>query len=486
MDSEYHIISACARISIRNQDPYNDLTQCPAQHGCLQLMNQKCKVCGEPAAGFHFGAFTCEGCKNCTKVIKQILKLSFTSRPRPLLTSQSNNRNDNVHSIQELRNNWSKAAKPSSHVFAEDRRSTSITAAISWPSVPAATLILRPLLQQPELHHGVQEQRRMCHQQEEPDSLQGVPAAQMSDGRHVQVGSRYGRRSNWFKIHCLLQEQQQAAQSQSPPRVPPSPHPLAPPFPPHLFPGLARPRTKEELALLGLDDYKPPCSASPDSHKSGSSPKLDEKSRLTQSRPPDRPLTPPRDSFVPLHLANIASLPHFPHSPFLPPPPFSPFAHNHPLLFPPGFHPIYSRHLLDQAALRQAAENNNDVRIDDHNERTESSKRFFLDEILKQQRSTQPTPQEDVISETEFVPTPPAERRTSESPLQENPMDLSVKSDGRSSSARRRSDDSEVIVPDNEDGESGSGAGSASEEEDVSYSQIKRIKLHPLDLTTKV
>ncbi|CAG2112125.1 unnamed protein product, partial [Medioppia subpectinata] len=27
------------------------------------LMNQLCKVCGEPAAGYHFGAFTCEGCK---------------------------------------------------------------------------------------------------------------------------------------------------------------------------------------------------------------------------------------------------------------------------------------------------------------------------------------------------------------------------------------------------------------------------------------
>ncbi|CAH0384997.1 unnamed protein product [Bemisia tabaci] len=27
------------------------------------VMNQQCKVCGEPAAGFHFGAFTCEGCK---------------------------------------------------------------------------------------------------------------------------------------------------------------------------------------------------------------------------------------------------------------------------------------------------------------------------------------------------------------------------------------------------------------------------------------
>lgn len=27
-------------------------------------MNQLCKVCGEPAAGYHFGAFTCEGCKS--------------------------------------------------------------------------------------------------------------------------------------------------------------------------------------------------------------------------------------------------------------------------------------------------------------------------------------------------------------------------------------------------------------------------------------
>lgn len=27
-------------------------------------MNQKCSVCKEPAAGYHFGAFTCEGCKS--------------------------------------------------------------------------------------------------------------------------------------------------------------------------------------------------------------------------------------------------------------------------------------------------------------------------------------------------------------------------------------------------------------------------------------
>jgi hypothetical protein len=34
----------------------------PTNHQAAD-MNQQCKVCGEPAAGFHFGAFTCEGCK---------------------------------------------------------------------------------------------------------------------------------------------------------------------------------------------------------------------------------------------------------------------------------------------------------------------------------------------------------------------------------------------------------------------------------------
>ncbi|XP_045450811.1 knirps-related protein-like [Melitaea cinxia] len=369
-------------------------------------MNQKCKVCGEPAAGFHFGAFTCEGCK------------SFFGRSY-----------NNLNSITECKNNGDCVINKKNRTACKACR-------------------LRKCL------------------------VVGMSKS----------GSRYGRRSNWFKIHCLLQEQQQAAQSQSPPRMPQSPH-LAPPFPPHLFPGLARPRTKEEMALLGLDDYKAPCSGSPDSHRSLSPPKLDENSRITQSRPLDKPLNSPRDAFLPLPLGNI-SMPHFPHSPFLHPPPFHPFPTNHPLLFSPGFHPIYSRHILDHAALRQAVENNNDVRYDDNN--TENSKRLLLDEILKQQRSAAPTPQEEVISDAEFVPSPPKERRTSESPLQENPMDLSVKSDDRSSSARRRSDDSEVIAPENDDRESISDQVSASEEEEIAYSQLKRIKHHPLDLTTKV
>jgi hypothetical protein len=35
-------------------------------------MNQQCKVCGEPAAGFHFGAFTCEGCKVSVFIISML------------------------------------------------------------------------------------------------------------------------------------------------------------------------------------------------------------------------------------------------------------------------------------------------------------------------------------------------------------------------------------------------------------------------------
>lgn len=46
-------------------------------------MSQLCRVCGEPAAGFHFGAFTCEGCKvivdnitHVTRVLNCTVRLS--------------------------------------------------------------------------------------------------------------------------------------------------------------------------------------------------------------------------------------------------------------------------------------------------------------------------------------------------------------------------------------------------------------------------
>ncbi|XP_001352999.3 knirps-related protein [Drosophila pseudoobscura] len=98
-------------------------------------MNQTCKVCGEPAAGFHFGAFTCEGCK------------SFFGRSY-----------NNLSSITDCKNNG--------ECIINKKNRTACKA---------------------------------CR-------LKKCLMVGMS-----KSGSRYGRRSNWFKIHCLLQEQQQQA-----------------------------------------------------------------------------------------------------------------------------------------------------------------------------------------------------------------------------------------------------------------------------------
>uniref|UniRef100_A0A6G1SMM6 RNA methyltransferase n=1 Tax=Aceria tosichella TaxID=561515 RepID=A0A6G1SMM6_9ACAR len=94
-------------------------------------MNQSCRVCGEVAAGYHFGAFTCEGCK------------SFFGRTY-------NNRS----SIGECKNN-------NSCVINKKNRTSC----------------------------------KSCR-------LKKCFSVGMS-----KSGSRYGRRSNWFKIHCLLQDQ---------------------------------------------------------------------------------------------------------------------------------------------------------------------------------------------------------------------------------------------------------------------------------------
>ncbi|XP_032681899.1 uncharacterized protein LOC116849138 [Odontomachus brunneus] len=95
------------------------------------VMNQQCKVCGEPAAGYHFGAFTCEGCK------------SFFGRTY-----------NNASNIAECKNG-------NSCVINKKNRTTC----------------------------------KSCR-------LQKCILVGMS-----KSSSRYGRRSNWFKIHCLLTEQ---------------------------------------------------------------------------------------------------------------------------------------------------------------------------------------------------------------------------------------------------------------------------------------
>ncbi|KAK6632782.1 hypothetical protein RUM43_013553 [Polyplax serrata] len=108
--------------------------QSPQPSPSTDVMNQLCRVCAEPAAGFHFGAFTCEGCK------------SFFGRTY-----------NNLGSITECKNNGECVINKKNRTACKACR-------------------LKKCL------------------------LVGMSKS----------GSRYGRRSNWFKIHCLLQEQQQA------------------------------------------------------------------------------------------------------------------------------------------------------------------------------------------------------------------------------------------------------------------------------------
>ncbi|KAL3275766.1 hypothetical protein HHI36_020511 [Cryptolaemus montrouzieri] len=340
----------------------------------FSAMNQTCKVCGEPAAGFHFGAFTCEGCK------------SFFGRSY-----------NNLSSISECKNNGECVINKKNRTACKACR-------------------LRKCL------------------------LVGMSKS----------GSRYGRRSNWFKIHCLLQEQQQQQQQQQqnqgncalPPGVrppqktpPPQHHHFglsflgSQPFPPPL---LHLPKTKEELMLLGLDEYKnsaSPSVSSPESHNSDSSVEISDARRL----PLFHGLIPPA---------------------FLPPPG---------LLFPPGYPPLYP-------GLLQPANNNNRL-MRNHNPGVEAfNKRVFLDAVLQSQRT--PTPEE---IETP-IPTV--------SPIQNGPIDLSMKTSSDRGSSPTRSDGTGSVATER-------GAGSEADEESDcdSEHELKRIKLlrpTPLDLTTKV
>lgn len=261
-------------------------------------------------------------------------------------------------------------------------------------------------------------------------------------------GSRYGRRSNWFKIHCLLQEQQQQQQQQQanmhsvqsglkpPQKTTPLHHqPLGMgllnmnSFPP---PMLHLPKTKEELMLLGLDDYKhsaSPSVSSPESHNSDSS----------------------------VEVSDARRLPLFPG---LLPPTFLPPSG---LLFPPGYPPLYP-------GLLQPANNNNRL-MRNHNPGVEAfNKRVFLDAVLQSQRSSTP----------EEIETPvPAD-----SPIQEDPIDLSMKTLSERGSSPAHSDRSGSITT-----ERGNGSEADEESDCESESELKRIKLlrpTPLDLTTKV
>ncbi|RWS30935.1 nuclear receptor ROR-beta-like protein [Leptotrombidium deliense] len=117
-------------------------------------MNQLCKVCGEPAAGYHFGAFTCEGCK--------------------VSISEADSRGPHVYSVA--------SCTYSNSFFG---RTYNNLAALGDCKNNGQCVINK-------------KNRTSC----KSCRLKKCLMVGMS-----KSGSRYGRRSNWFKIHCLIQDQ---------------------------------------------------------------------------------------------------------------------------------------------------------------------------------------------------------------------------------------------------------------------------------------
>ncbi|XP_022191492.2 knirps-related protein isoform X2 [Nilaparvata lugens] len=350
-------------------------------------MNQQCKVCGEPAAGFHFGAFTCEGCK------------SFFGRSY-----------NNLNSISECKNNG--------ECVINKKNRTSCKAC----------------------------RLRKC-------LLVGMSKS----------GSRYGRRSNWFKIHCLLQEQQQSQQKNNGGSLKDSvglpQSPMS--FDPRLHMQLMA-RSKDELLMLSLDETSPTIS-SPESHNSDSSVEAGDGRRLSDKNnsPYYKPAAGPY-----LPFPSLATL--LPHPAFFPPN-FPPHQQTSPLIFPsPNYHLFQPKPAYPTA----------------HIEEEDYGKRYFLDAVLRSQQRS-PTIRRDSSGTHDDEDCPEDDVEHGGMDDDDVPMDLSVKSPSRtkysdsSSSDRSHSDqdeDEEVNVDEIRD-----------EQTELHVEVADPIKrTAPLDLTTKV
>nr|XP_012144424.1 PREDICTED: knirps-related protein-like [Megachile rotundata] len=298
-------------------------------------------------------------------------------------------------------------------------------------------------------------------------------------------GSRYGRRSNWFKIHCLLQEQQQQQQQQqhhyqqnlpSQQLTPQQRKPMSPPI------GIHAGQRKDDVLMLGLDDYKnstSPSISSPESHNSDSSVEISERRAAYSGHPGFRPLHSHLQPSVadlsalskemmslPLgfHLGGMSLLP----PAFLPPPSltmFSPYhlyatSHgaSHPLVPNPSSNLLRRSPVVEDCTATTTSatttttttisidtkdpcgNNNNDTYAHNHNVQSRRSaspnpevgeaynKRFYLDAVLKSQRTrVEGSPTGSVKRSENGSPVHSPESEDCPPP-QDNPIDLSMKS----------------------------------------------------------
>jgi nuclear receptor subfamily 0 group A len=269
-------------------------------------------------------------------------------------------------------------------------------------------------------------------------------------------GSRYGRRSNWFKIHCLLQEQQQAQAAnshQKPSALSPNSLNLMrhPSYSSNLF---SRPLcTKEELMMLRLDDYakhstavSSPSISSPDSHNSDSSFELGDKRNLKKHDPNPTHLQQQQqqqNASMALNKDLFLQLP-FAGFPLMPPPGFMPPSH---FLFSNYHSAFYEQnHLLLQQQVQQGLLKTSDSPLTyrpkssspEHNENNcddsdmdddvdvvkscdQGETRRFIEE--------KSPPANNGGSENDDVLTPPRSPKSpSKAQTENNPIDLSIKS----------------------------------------------------------
>lgn len=288
-------------------------------------------------------------------------------------------------------------------------------------------------------------------------------------------GSRYGRRSNWFKIHCLLQEQQQQQQQlevrlQQQQQQPPQHH-----YQPGILGRQQLPqqqrkptsspvhnqRKDETMVLSCLDEYKnssSPSISSPESHNSDSSVEVSERRAAfaghANFRPshmhlqvPDLPSLGKEMMSLPLGfpLGNMPLLP----TPFLPPPSLA--------MFPPYLysshgvpHPLVANHAssilrrspttLDEnggaiatttstmttTTATTTVSKTSSADESDLCERNNNHDRFYLDTVLLNNSRTpparSPTPREARSSEDRLIESSPECCQPSD-----EPMDLSMK-----------------------------------------------------------
>ncbi|KAF7996457.1 hypothetical protein HCN44_002089 [Aphidius gifuensis] len=404
-------------------------------------MNQQCKVCGEPAAGFHFGAFTCEGCK------------SFFGRSY-----------NNVTSISECKNGGECVINKKNRTACKACR------------------------------------------------LKKCLVVGMS-----KSGSRYGRRSNWFKIHCLLQEQQQQQQQhhqqqhhhhhqqqqhqqqqhqqqqhqhqqqQQQQQQTISSHHLKThgnntsnsPMRIH-----RNSRNKDESMILGIDDYKnstPPSISSPESHNSDSSVEISERRGIYGLHPGYRPIHSELGGIPLGFLSGMSLLP----PSFMPPPSLSMFPpyhlyaqqqnHSNIIPCPPSMlstSPIGSSNTtttkklsFNEFTLNNNNNNNNNNNKyrknrndlmdvidgdddddngenddDDDDDAVTNDKRYYLDTVLKRQRTSE---SHSPISRNSNSISPISLLDNDCTPPQDNPIDLSMKQNNQLTIG---SDDSDVDI----------------------------------------